>query len=89
MLRITNLVLARGTKRLLDGSSGVSANSVAGSLVSRIYVGGQFAGAAVTSNTSVVATLTQAATQASVTGVAATLGQTVAAGSFFQTWTFR
>lgn len=71
-----------GTKRLLDGSSGVSANSVAGNLVSQIYLGGQFAGAAVTSNTSVVATLTQAATQASVTGVAATLGQAVTAGSF-------
>jgi flagellin len=71
-----------GTKRLLDGSSGVSANSVAGNLVSQIYMGGQFAGAAITSNTSVVATLTQAATQASVTGVAVTLGQTVTAGSF-------
>lgn len=71
-----------GTKRLLDGSSGTNANSVAGNLVSQIYVGGQFAGAAVTSNTSVVATLTQAATQASVTGVAATLGQAVGAGSF-------
>ncbi len=71
-----------GTKRLLDGSSGVSANSVAGTLVSQIYVGGQFAGAAVTSNTSVVATLTQAATQASITGVTATLGQTVGVGSF-------
>ncbi|MCC7230496.1 MAG: hypothetical protein IT203_08875 [Fimbriimonadaceae bacterium] len=71
-----------GTKRLLDGSSGVTANSVAGTLVSQIYVGGQFAGAAVTSNTSVVATLTQAATQASITGVTATLGQTVGGGSF-------
>lgn len=71
-----------GTKRLLDGSSGVTANSVAGNLVSQIYVGGQFAGGAVTSNTSVVATLTQAATQASITGVTATLGQTVGAGSF-------
>jgi flagellin len=71
-----------GTKRLLDGSSGTTANSVAGNLVSQMYVGGQFGGAAVTSNTSVVATLTQAATQASVTGVAATLGQVVGAGSF-------
>lgn len=71
-----------GTKRLLDGSSGVTANSVAGNLVSQIYVGGQFAGASVTSNTSVIATLTQAATQASITGVTATLGQTVGAGSF-------
>jgi flagellin len=71
-----------GTKRLLDGSAGVSANSVAGSLVSAIQVSGQFGGVAVTSNTSVVATLTQAATQAAITGVTATLGQTVAAGSF-------
>lgn len=71
-----------GTKRLLDGSSGVSANSVAGNLVSSINLGGQFAGAAITSNTSVVATLTQAATQASITGVAAALGATVTAGSF-------
>ncbi|MBC8065037.1 MAG: hypothetical protein H7Y17_09420 [Chlorobia bacterium] len=71
-----------GTKRLLDGSSGVSANSVAGTLVSQINVGGTFNGASITSNTSIVATLTQAATQASITGVTATLGQTVAAGSF-------
>jgi flagellin len=71
-----------GTKRLLDGSSGVSANSVAGTLVSQIYVGGQFNGGAVTSNGAVVATLTQAATQASITGVTATLGQAVGAGNF-------
>lgn len=72
-----------GTKRLLDGSSGVSANSVAGNLVSSINLGGQFAGAAITANTSVVATLTQAATQATVTSVAATLVDAVAnAGSF-------
>lgn len=72
-----------GTKRLLDGSSGVTANSVAGNLVSAINLGGQFAGAAITSNTSVVATLTQAATQATVTGVAATLADPVGnAGSF-------
>jgi flagellin len=71
-----------GTKKLLDGSSGVSASVTAGTLAGAINLGGQFAGAAVTSNTSVVATLTQAATQASVTGVAATLGQAVGAGSF-------
>ncbi len=71
-----------GTKRLLDGSSGVSANSVAGSQVSALNFGGQFAGAALSSNTSVVATVTQAAAQATITGVTATLGQTVSAGSF-------
>ena len=71
-----------GTKKLLDGSSGVNASVTNGTLVGAINIGGQFAGAAVTANTSVVATLTQAATQASVTGVAVTLGQTVSAGSF-------
>jgi len=71
-----------GSKKLLDGSSGVSASVTNGTLVGSINIGGQFAGAAVTSNTSVVATLTQAATQASITGVTATLGQTVGAGSF-------
>ncbi|MBN9502910.1 MAG: hypothetical protein BGO01_20200 [Armatimonadetes bacterium 55-13] len=71
-----------GTKRLLDGSSGVNANVVAGSLVSSINIGGQFAGAAVSSNTSVIATVLTAASQATVTGVAATLGQAVGAGSF-------
>lgn len=71
-----------GTKRLLDGSSGVSANSVAGSLVSAINLGGQFNGAAITANTSVVATLTQAATQASITADAVAIGATVGAGSF-------
>ncbi len=71
-----------GTKKLLDGSSGVNASVTAGSLVGAINLGGQFAGAAVTANTTVVATLTQAATQASITGVTATLGETVGAGSF-------
>jgi len=71
-----------GSKKLLDGSSGVNASVTNGTLVGSINIGGQFAGAAVTSNTSVVATLTQAATQASITGVTATLGQTVGAGSF-------
>jgi flagellin len=71
-----------GTKKLLDGSSGVNASVTNGTLVGSINVGGQFAGAAVSANTSVVATLTQAATQASITGVTATLGQAVSAGSF-------
>lgn len=71
-----------GTKRLLDGSSGVSANSVAGTLVSSINLGGQFAGAAITANTSVVATLTQAATQASITAKTVAIGATVGAGSY-------
>lgn len=71
-----------GTKKLLDGSSGVSGAVTNGTLVGSINLSGQFAGAAVSSNTSVTATLTQAATQASVTGVTATLGQAVAAGSF-------
>jgi len=71
-----------GTKHLLDGSSGVNSSVVAGTLTSAINIGGQFGGAAVTSNTSVVATLTQAATQAAITGVTATIGQAVGAGSF-------
>jgi len=71
-----------GTKKLLDGSSGVNASVTNGTLVGSINLGGQFAGAAVTSNTSVVATLTQAATQASVTGKAVAIGATVGAGSF-------
>jgi flagellin len=71
-----------GTKKLLDGSSGVNASVTAGSLVGSINVGGQFAGAAVTSNTSVVATLTQAATQATHTAKTVAIGATVGAGGF-------
>jgi len=71
-----------GTKKLLDGSSGVNSSVTAGSLVGAINIGGQFAGAAVTANGAVTATLTQAATQAAITGVTATIGQTVGAGSF-------
>jgi flagellin len=71
-----------GTKKLLDGSSGVNAAVTAGSLVGSINLGGQFAGAAVTANTSVVATLTQAATQATHTAKTVAIGATVGAGSF-------
>lgn len=71
-----------GTKKLLDGSSGVSASVTNGTLVGAINLGGQFAGAAVSSNTSVVATLTQAATQAQIHTDAVAIGAAVGAGSF-------
>src|SRR5947209_52740 len=44
-----------GTKKLLDGSSGVSASVTDGTDVSAINIGGQFGGAAVTANGAVTA----------------------------------
>jgi flagellin len=72
-----------GTKKLLDGSSGVSASVTDGSKVSSIMLSGQFGGAAVTANGAVTVTVTQAATQAAVNSKAiATAATAVGAGSF-------
>lgn len=76
-----------GTKKLLDGTSGVSASVTNGNLVSSIGIGGQFGGQALTANGSVVMTVNAASTQASLTSRtfgandAATVG-TANAGSF-------
>jgi flagellin len=72
-----------GTKKLLDGTSGVSASVVDGTDVSAMSISGQFGGAAVTSNGAVTMTVTQAATQAAINSKAlATSATTVGAGSF-------
>jgi flagellin len=72
-----------GTKKLLDGSSGVMASVTDATKVSSVSISGQFGGAAVTANGSVTMTVTQAATQAAVNSKAiATSATAVGAGSF-------
>lgn len=53
-----------GTKKLLDGSSGVTSSVTNGNLVSSISIGGSFGGQALTQNGSVVMTVNAASTQA-------------------------
>lgn len=55
-----------GTKRLLDGSSGVNATVTDGTHISQLSIGGTFGGQAVAANSSVVMTVNAASTQASV-----------------------
>src|SRR3569832_1050322 len=57
-----------GTKKLLDGSSGVNASVTDGSKITQLSIGGTFGGQAVTANASVVVTVNAASTQASITG---------------------
>lgn len=71
-----------GTKKLLDGSSGVNASVTDGADVASINIGGQIgAGTAVTSNGSVAITVTQAATQASVASRAFGVDDTATVGA--------
>ncbi|MBI5707098.1 MAG: hypothetical protein HZC36_08935 [Armatimonadetes bacterium] len=73
-----------GTKRLLDGSSGVQASVTSPTNVNNMYLGGSFNGAAITTNSLITVSVSTASTRATVTG--ATLftnaTDTVAAGSF-------
>jgi flagellin len=72
-----------GTKKLLDGSAGVSASIVDGADFQGLTFNGQFNGAALTTNSAVTVSVTQTSTEAtaaSKTFAAATT--TVGAGSF-------
>lgn len=53
-----------GTKKLLDGSSGVNASVTDGTKISQLSIGGALGGAAVSANSSVVVTVNAASTQA-------------------------
>jgi flagellin len=57
-----------GTKKLLDGSSGVNASVTDGSKITQLSIGGTFGGQSVSANSSVVVTVNAASTQASITG---------------------
>ncbi len=59
-----------GTKKLLDGSSGVVSNITDSTMLSALNIGGTFAGQALASNTGVSMQVTQVATQASLTSKA-------------------
>lgn len=54
-----------GTKRLLDGSSGINASVTDSTLLGSLQIGGSFGGQSVSSNSSVVMTVNAASTQAS------------------------
>jgi len=72
-----------GNKKLLDGSSGVSASVSNGSKFSSLQFTGQFNGAAITTNSAVTVSVTTAATKASVASQTfAFATTTVSAGSF-------
>jgi flagellin len=71
-----------GTKKLLDGSSGVSAAITNSNVLQSLYIGGAFAGNAISANSSVNIDVTQAATRATVTSrTFATSGTAVGAGN--------
>jgi flagellin len=55
-----------GTKKLLDGSSGVTSSVTNSTFVSQLNIGGTFAGAPVQSNGGVVMTMVTAATRAAI-----------------------
>ena len=57
-----------GTKKLLDGSAGVTASILSSANVQNAYFGGNFNGAAITTNSLVTVTVGTAATRASLTG---------------------
>lgn len=73
-----------GTKKLLDGSSGVYATVTDGANVNAMSFGGTFNGSALTTNSAVTVTVTQAAQRAAITGnrTFATATTVVNAGSF-------
>ncbi|MBS1718635.1 MAG: hypothetical protein JSS72_12985 [Armatimonadetes bacterium] len=73
---------AFGTKKLLDGSAGVQSTVTDVSKLSSLNIGGSFNGTALTTNNSVVVTVTTAAAQATLVSKAlATSGTLVGAGS--------
>jgi flagellin len=72
-----------GTKRLLDGSSGVTASVTNATTVAGLSVGGNFAGTTLTANAGVEMQVTTAATQAAMNSkTLATSATAVGAGSF-------
>jgi flagellin len=73
-----------GTKKLLNGSAGVTASVTSGANVSNMGFSGTFNGAAITTNSVITVEMTQAATRASVVGTRtfANATTTVGAGSF-------
>lgn len=72
-----------GTKKLLDGSAGVSGSVTNGAKVSSISLSGQFNSAALTTNAAVTVSVTTAATQASTASQTFAFGTTtMTAGSF-------
>lgn len=73
-----------GTKKLLDGSAGVSGSVLSAANVGNVYFGGNFNNAAITTNSLVTVTVTTAATRASLTGSVtfAAATTTVSAGTF-------
>ena len=73
-----------GTKKLLDGSAGVTASILSSANVQNAYFGGNFNGAAITTNSLVTVTVGTAATRASLTGSVtfAAATTTVSAGTF-------
>lgn len=73
-----------GTKKLLDGSSGVQASVTSSANIGRMYFGGSFNSAAITTDSLITVTVSTAATRASMTGsvVFTNATDTVAAGSF-------
>lgn len=73
-----------GTKNLLDGSAGVTSSVTDAAKVASVQFGGTFNGAALTTNSSILMTVTAAATQATValSKTFATLGTTVGADQF-------
>jgi flagellin len=73
-----------GTKKLLDGSAGVTASVLSSANVGNAYFGGNFNGSAITTNSLATVTVTTAATRASMTGSVtfAAATTTVSAGTF-------
>lgn len=73
-----------GTKKLLDGSAGVTASILSSANVNNAYFGGNFNGVAITTNSLVTVTVGTAATRASLTGSVtfAAATTTVTAGTF-------
>ncbi len=73
-----------GTKKLLDGSSGVQASLLNSSSVNNIYFGGSFNSGAITTDSLVTVNVTTAATRATLTGSVtfASATSTVSAGTF-------
>jgi flagellin len=73
-----------GTKKLLDGSSGVQASITSAANVSKMFFGGSFNSEAITTDSLVTVSVTTAATRASLTGSVTFTNatDTVSAGSF-------
>lgn len=73
-----------GTKKLLDGSSGVQASLLDATNATRVYFSGSFNNQAITTDSLVTVAVGTAATRASLTGsvVFVTATDTVSAGSF-------